>query len=253
MSLRSKLGDIHRGVLCAFYRRVVHLGDRGPIISFTFDDFPRTACSTGAAILEKFGARGTYYVTFGLMNRQDQLGELFNVDDLRILLERGHDLGTHTFSHCSCRSVSLEAFRRDIEKGQKAVEDFVGHNSINFAYPYGDVTLRVKKSLAPCLNSCRSIIPGFNGAEIDLNLLRANRLYGDIDQLAFVEKLIQENARRRSWLIFYTHDVRLNPSPYGCTPALLDSAVSLAALSGARILTVTETLAELRIDAGHHI
>jgi peptidoglycan/xylan/chitin deacetylase (PgdA/CDA1 family) len=251
MSLHSKLGDIHRGVLCAFYRRVVHLGDRGPIVSFTFDDFPRTACSNGAAILEKFGARGTYYVTFGLMNSHGELGELFHADDLRTLLQRGHDLGAHTFSHCSCRSVSLKAFRQDIEKGEKAVEDFVGHDSINFAYPYGDVTLRVKRSLAPNLNSCRSIVPGFNGPEIDLNLLRANPLEGDVDQLTFIEKLIRDNARRRSWLIFFTHDVRLNPSSYGCTPALLESAVSLAALSGARILTVTDTLAEVKVDAEH--
>jgi hypothetical protein len=77
-----------------------------------------------------------------------------------------------------------------------------------------------------------------------LNLLRATRLYGDIDSSRQIEDLILQNVRQRSWLIFYTHDIRSNPSQYGCTPALLKFAVSLAARSGSRILTVQEALAE---------
>src|ERR1700756_2659293 len=222
MSFRSHLGDIRRSIMCAFYRRALPLGDHGPVVSFTFDDFPRTACSVGAAILEKFGARGTYYVTAGLMNSCNELGELFHEDDLRSLVERGHELGTHTFQHCSCRTLSLTAFWKDVEKGKKAVEQVVGHDSINFAYPYGDVTLRIKKNIGPGLASCRGIVPGYNGPGVDLNLLRANRLYGDVDEFTKAQALIRENVKRKSWLIFYTHDVRLRPSPYGCTPTLLN-------------------------------
>jgi hypothetical protein len=78
------------------------------------------------------------------------------------------------------------------------------------------------------MDSCRGIDGGINGSTTDLNLLRANSLYGDVDQFAASESLLSENVRRGGWLIFYTHDVRLNPSPYGCTPALLDKTVSLA-------------------------
>jgi hypothetical protein len=77
-----------------------------------------------------------------------------------------------------------------------------------------------------------------------LNLLRATRLYGEIDCSQQIEDLILQNVRQRSWLIFYTHDIRSNPSQYGCTPELLKFAVSLAARSGSRILTVQEALAE---------
>ena len=47
MNLRHHLGSLRRRALCALYRRTVSLGNRGPIVSFTFDDFPRTAYSTG--------------------------------------------------------------------------------------------------------------------------------------------------------------------------------------------------------------
>lgn len=234
-------------MLCAFYRRAVSLGNHGPIVSFTFDDFPRTACSTGAPILERFEARGTYYVTFGLMNSRNELGDLFQADDLRRLVESGHELGTHTFHHISCRSMSMDAFREDVERGRRAVEDFVGHDAINFAYPYGHVTFTIKKNISPHLNSSRGIVPGFNGPEADLNLLRANRLYGDIDQSSRVEALIRENVKRKSWLIFFTHDVRPQPSPYGCTPELLQSAVAFAGSSGCRVLTVREALANVGV------
>jgi peptidoglycan/xylan/chitin deacetylase (PgdA/CDA1 family) len=251
MSLRSGLGHIRRKILCSLYRRAMPLGNRGPIVSFSFDDFPRTAYSAGGAILEASGARGTYYATLGLMNAYNELGELFHADDLHSLLENGHDLGSQTFHHSSSRSVSLAAFRDDVEKGRRALEEVTGLDSTNFAYPYGHVTLRTKKALGLDLATCRSNFPGFNGPEFDLNLLRANRLYGGIENSRRVEALILENVERKSWLIFYTHDVRPKPSVYGCTPALLESAVSFALRRGCRILTVQEVLAEVGVQNGN--
>jgi peptidoglycan/xylan/chitin deacetylase (PgdA/CDA1 family) len=245
MSLRTRLGDVRRRVLCTFYRSAVPLGTSGPVVSFTFDDFPRSALSIGGSILEKFGARGTYYVTFGLMNRVNELGELFHADDLSSLLDRGHDLGTHTFHHSSCHTSSLSEFVQDVKRGKDAVVDLLGHEPSNFAYPYGDVSLRVKKNVGPILKSCRGIVPGFNGPQVDLNLLRANKLYGDVDQLGAAETLIEENVKQKTWLIFFTHDVSLHPSPYGCTPALFESVVSRAVRSGSRVLTVEATLAAM--------
>jgi peptidoglycan/xylan/chitin deacetylase (PgdA/CDA1 family) len=244
MNLRHHLGSLRRRALCALYRRTVPLGNVGPVLSFTFDDFPRSAYSVGGAILERFGARGTYYATGGLMNVSNELGELFVEDDLDSLVARGHELGTQTFHHSSCRSVPLAAFLDDVQQGMKAMEKIKGHNAANFAYPYGHVTLGSKKVLGPVLTSSRSIFSGVNGPEIDLNLLRANKLYGDVEQSPLVEELIRQNVKQKSWLIFYTHDVRPNPSQYGCTPALFEFAVSQAARSGSRILTVQKVLAE---------
>lgn len=243
MSIRSRLGDTRRFVWSSIHRRTVAFTNREPVVSFTFDDFPRTAYSTGGAILEEFGVRGTYYAAVGLMNTSNELGEQFCTDDLHALLAKGHELGSHTFGHVSCRSLSCYAFRADVEKGRRALKELTGLDSKNFSYPFGDVTLKTKKVVGPDLASARSIFPGFNGHTIDLNLLRANRLYGDIDRRAQAEALIEENVRRRAWLIFYTHDVRPQPSEYGCTPALFKWVVSAAVRSKSRILPVTQVLA----------
>jgi peptidoglycan/xylan/chitin deacetylase (PgdA/CDA1 family) len=250
MSIRSLLGAARRGMLSSLCRRVVPFASRDAIVSFTFDDFPRNAYNAGGSILEEFGARGTYYAAAGLMNTLGELGEYFCADDLIALLAKGHELGSHTFSHISGRSVSCPVFCADVEKSKQALEELTEVKLSNFSYPFGHVTLRTKKVLAPHVASARGITPGFNGPEIDLNLLRANRLYGDVGQAPRLNALIQENVRRKSWLIFYTHDVRQEPSEYGCTPELFESVVSFAAQSRSRILTVAQTLGELGVLAG---
>lgn len=249
MSMLSRVGPIHRTVLKAFDRRNVSLGDSGPIVSFTFDDFPRTASSTGAAILEQFGARGTFYVAAGLANTSGELGDLFTAHDLHSLVERGHEIASHTFAHVSSQKVSLTAFCDEVQRGMKAVEQIATQCSRNFAYPYGEITLGAKKMLAPYVSSARSIIPGANGPLIDLNLLHANSIYGDGDTCSRISNLIAQNVMQRGWLIFYTHDVRPRPSAYGCTPKLFELAVREAARSGSRLLTVAETLSEIGAEA----
>ena len=245
MTLRSLAGAARRTVLCLFHCRLVPIGNHGPVVSFTFDDFPRTAYSVAGRILESFGARGTYYVTPNLMGTYDGLGEICNAEDLRVLLEKGHELGTQTLNHFSSRKISTQAFRLDVEHGILEAERMAGRPAKNFSYPYGHVTLGTKKHLESIVASSRSIFPGINGPEIDLNLLRANRLYGDMSPAPHVQQLIQQNVAQKGWLIFYTHDVRPNPSEYGCTPELFEFAVSGAARSGSRILTVEQALSEL--------
>jgi len=47
MNVREKLGRLHRRLLCSAFSRRVPLGARGPIVTVAFDDFPRTALTTG--------------------------------------------------------------------------------------------------------------------------------------------------------------------------------------------------------------
>jgi peptidoglycan/xylan/chitin deacetylase (PgdA/CDA1 family) len=229
MSLRSTLGLARRRILRSRYRRPVASNGAGPFVSFTFDDFPRTAYTAGGAILGSLGIRGTYYVAMGLMGTSNALGEQFRLEDLRNVLQDGHELGSHTFSHSSSRKVSLSAFREDVRKGYQTLREIVNSQAVeNFAFPYGEATLAAKRAVGVEMMSCRGNFHGVNASDVDLNLLNANPLYGDVDKLDEVEQLIRENARQRGWLIFYTHDVQRTPSPYGCTPEFLQAVCRLA-------------------------
>ncbi|HEV3483136.1 MAG TPA: polysaccharide deacetylase family protein [Candidatus Acidoferrales bacterium] len=248
MSHRTILGNARQALLSRVARREAVLQTDVPLITFSFDDFPRTALKTGGVILEDVGIRGTYYAAAGLMGTTSEVGPIFIEEDLHVLTEQGHELGSHTYSHVPARTTPLSRYRDEVTKGYRAFEENLGLPATrNFSYPFGEVTLRVKREVAPSMMSCRGIIGGLNGPLVDLNLLRATSLYGGIEQLAGAGSLINRNAEQRAWLIFYTHDVQANPTPYGCTPQLLEQVVCAALRSGARIGTVGEVLTLSRI------
>lgn len=242
MTLRSRVGDLRRRFLCNAHKRSVPIEGVGPVVSICFDDFPRTAYTTGGSILKCFGVRGTYYAAPGLMNTSNALGDQLCSKDIESLLADGHELGSHTFSHTSCRRVSRIAFEEDALRGQDALQRMTRHQVDSFSYPYGHVSLDLKKGLGRQMASCRSIYGGINAPLADLNLLLANSLYGDLDQYPAAEALLYETKRQRGWIIFYTHDVRREPSAFGCTPELLDNVIAHALGIGLPILPVGEVV-----------
>src|ERR1700677_3475638 len=145
MSIKTPIAMVRRKLLSSLSTRPAALGTCGPLVSFTFDDFPRTALTVGGHILETFGSRGTYYASIALMGRSNHLGDQFRRDDLDVLLHRGHELASHTFSHISCRSVTSSKFRTEVDCGRRALEAITGQTDFgNFAFPFGDVTLNAK-------------------------------------------------------------------------------------------------------------
>jgi hypothetical protein len=58
---------------------------------------------------------------------------------------------------------------------------------------------------------------------------------------------IDDVAASPGWLIFLTHDVQEQPSPFGTTPVILDALVAHAIASGAEVLTVDEALDRLEV------
>lgn len=236
-----------RHCLQLVHRRLLPLGDVGPVVSFTFDDFPRTAYTTGAVILKDLGARGTFYTATGLMGSTTTLGDQFYIDDLLSLAADRHEVANHTFHHISSRTTSVHAYRDDVLAGRAALRKIPGLTiSDNFAYPFGAVTMATKRVLAKEMRSCRSTLGGVNGPLVDLNLLRANALYGDIEQLGLMRRLLDDAERLRGWLIIYTHDVSRTPSPYGCTPKLFEAVMRLVRQKSTRVLTVDQVLTAAR-------
>lgn len=246
MSLRSSLVSIRQRIFAASCEQWSVLHSAAPIVSFTFDDFPRTALIEGGEILKSYGARGTYYAAVSLMGATTQVGDQFRRTDLEHLLRDGHELAGHTFSHISCRRLPAHRFRDDVLRGQRAIDALIGEcRPRGFAFPFGDVTLRARRLIARDVASSRSVWGGFNGPVLDVSLLRAHPLYGDREAFARVRDLILENAHRQSWLIFYTHDVASSPSRYGCTPHLLEFAVHCA-VQTSTIRTVADVVASVK-------
>src|SRR3989449_5661453 len=93
-------GRYQRSAARLFFRRPFAIDSPLSIVSFTFDDFPRSALLTGGGILKRFGLAGTYYASFCLVGKIASSVPIFVLEDLKALVEEGHELGCRTFDHC---------------------------------------------------------------------------------------------------------------------------------------------------------
>lgn len=225
-------------------RRDFNLPQSGPIVSFTFDDFPQSALRIGGKILKDYGICGTYYASMGLMGQEYSTGNQFTAEDISNLIDEGHELGCHTYSHISCRT-SFKKFYADAIKGMEAVSEIIGKETLqSFSYPQGHVNFQSKQWIGKQFLSCRGIFPGVNKSPVDLNLLRANSLYTWEFDVESINRLFEENVQSNGWLIFYTHDISDTPSEYGCKPGEFEKVVDLAVKKRNNILPVNKVLSD---------
>ena len=218
-----------------------------PLISFTFDDFPRSALLTGGKILAQNGVAGTYYAALGLLGTEGPSGPLFVGDDLIDLLAQGHEVGCHTYGHCHSWNTSAAVFEESIIQNGAALKKLVpGLEFKSFSYPISEPRPLTKRNTARHFQCCRGGGQAINSGTADLNRLSGYFLEKSRGQLEPVRNVIDENRQLRGWLILATHDVADNPSPYGCTPKFFEDVVKYAINSGASILPVAEALKVLR-------
>ncbi|WP_056174564.1 polysaccharide deacetylase family protein [Methylobacterium sp. Leaf112] len=214
-----------------------------PLVSFTFDDAPTCACTTGAAMLDDHGAKGTYYISGGLIGQRDRYWTVADDAEIAALHTNGHEIGSHTYGHAFVPGLDRAALVAESRRNRDRLRATVpGLPLESFAFPYGFGSVTAKRTLAGLYRSSRGIVPGLNVGRTDLQFLRANPLMEVWTDPARIAGLMDAALARRAWLIFYGHDVVDRPSPYGCTPGLLSAALRLAGDRGIPCVTVAEGL-----------
>src|SRR5260221_13895336 len=93
-ALRARVGNrLARHLRIAPLR----LPGTSPRVSFTFDDVPQRAATVGAPILEEYDARGTFYISGGLVDQRSGNWDGISADHIIGLRRGGHELACHTF------------------------------------------------------------------------------------------------------------------------------------------------------------
>jgi peptidoglycan/xylan/chitin deacetylase (PgdA/CDA1 family) len=222
--------------------RSLPMRNAGPLVTFTFDDVTASGCREGAAILEGHGAHGTYYVAGAGCGRMSLSGALASIDQIKALAAKGHEIGCHTYTHPAVTTIDLRDLERELRQNREFLSECIGVVPHNFAFPYGDLSLRSKWFLEQRFDSCRSIHPSMNTLTLDLGGLRAFPLENASTDQAKVAVAVADAVRSNGWLIFYSHDVERSPSRFGVTPDLLSFTVAAAKSAGCRIVTIAAGL-----------
>lgn len=216
-----------------------------PLASFSFDDFPRSAWSAGGPILERWGVKATYFTSGRYCGAQEGGIDYYDLDDLRAVAAAGHEIGCHGFGHLHGPRISSEDLLADFEANAAFLRDALGEGGspLTHAYPYGKASPRTKALSARRFAACRGIYSGINRGWTDLAQLWAAPLEARSWRADKVERLVADVAKGGGWLIFYSHDVSENPTPYGCTPAMLEHALQSLAAAGIGALPLAQVLA----------
>ena len=217
-----------------------------PLVSFTFDDVPASAYSNGAAILEQYGLRGTFYIAAGLLGGLGDDWRMIDRDQVRALHQGGHEIGCHTFSHVSVDKIDARGMDRECRRNREALRELgVDVELTNFCYPFGRASLPRKLQLEKRFDSCRGIYEGVNAGTIDLAMLRVIELYDRTLTRGKLERVLRDTRERNGWLIFYTHDVAEPPSWIGASPRLLRKTIEAAQAANLQCLPIRDALAAI--------
>ncbi len=214
-----------------------------PIISFSFDDFPKSAAATGAKLLEERGARGSFYACADFAGRDVNGIQQFDHEDIVGLWQKGHEIGCHTAGHRAVSGLSSEELKGEFDRNERYFKSLGLKNPpTTFAYPFGDVGVLSKRRASQRFNACRGVFAGVNSTTVDLGLLKCVSLEPHILAAKSLDAWINDTARNCGWLILLTHDVSETPSAFGVTPKVIKKSLDLAQKAGLRILPIAAAL-----------
>lgn len=228
--------------------KTLHVTGERPVISFTFDDVPDSTLHYGAAILEKYGLHGTFYIAGNLTGTSETSRQLINENGIRELADRGHEIGCHTYTHPNIAALSGTRLQDDIDRNRSFLKRILGARSagrtekFNFAYPYNAVSYFAYRRLAKNYRTCRAGENLINRGATCPQMLFGMEIGQPEQRSAELTREIDAVKQQPGWLIFFTHDISDTPTPYGCTPATFEQLVQYAVQSGCAILTVNEAL-----------
>jgi peptidoglycan/xylan/chitin deacetylase (PgdA/CDA1 family) len=102
-------------------------------IVLTFDDGARDNYRYAYPILEKHGFKATFYMIAGKIGYPGKM----TGDQLRDLVEHGHEVGNHTWAHVPLATVSYSTARSQIRRASDRIAAVTGIRPTTLAYPYG--------------------------------------------------------------------------------------------------------------------
>jgi hypothetical protein len=241
-NIRERLiGKYQRTLSGMFFRDSVAMRNPVPLISFTFDDFPKSSLHVGGAILKAHGCRGTYFTSLGLINTVAPAGKIFSVEDLHQAIADGHELGCHTFAHCHSWDTPPALFEQSVIENQRSLRRLIPDASFaTMSYPLCCPRPLTKRRVGRHFLCCRGGGQSYNSRLVSSTSVNALFLEQVRDNPAFIRTMIDNSNAARGWLVFATHDVSDSPSRYGLTPSFFDSIVRYSRDSGARVLPMRE-------------
>lgn len=220
------------------------------VASISFDDIPASAARIGAPILETAGVRGTFYMCGGHTGGAFEGRIQHDADDIRRLHEAGHEIACHSFGHPNVARIDDADREADRVRNADFVRRTLGDVQLSsFAYPYGAISPGAKRYYGSRFLTCRGVRWGLNAGIADFSDLRAVAIERRLHDRVRLREMIGKAVETQAWIIFFTHDVETDPSPWGCTPGDMEDVLVALADAGVAVRPVKAAAAEVMFGA----
>ncbi|WP_313234899.1 polysaccharide deacetylase family protein [Sporosarcina ureae] len=106
-----------------------HVETENKVIALTFDDGPTKNVDQILAVLDKYKAKATFFLIGKDMEKHPE--------EAKKLVEAGHQIGNHTYSHKRMVLKSPSFIKEEIEKTDELIKESGFTSKIDFRPPYG--------------------------------------------------------------------------------------------------------------------
>jgi peptidoglycan/xylan/chitin deacetylase (PgdA/CDA1 family) len=99
----------------------------------TFDDGMLSQYTYAKTILDKYIFKATFYIICNSVDKENRM----NWNNIHILEEEGHEIGSHSMNHKRLSKLSEEEMKYEIIQSKRCLQEN-GFNVTSFSFPYND-------------------------------------------------------------------------------------------------------------------
>jgi peptidoglycan/xylan/chitin deacetylase (PgdA/CDA1 family) len=128
-------------------------------VVFTFDDGTTDHFQVVRPLLKEFDIQALFYISTAKLNGDKYL----TAEQVRLLTENGHTIGSHSHSHTRLDVMPWQQVRQELEVSAIALQNIIGQRPVHFAPPGGFYNRSVQEIAQQVGYSyCRTMDWGYN-------------------------------------------------------------------------------------------
>lgn len=149
-------------------------------------------------ILDKYNVKTTFFLVGGWVDKFPE--------DVKLILEKGHDIGNHSNKHPHMTKLSTEQCQKELQDAYDKVYNLTGYSMDLFRCPYGDYDDKV-------LNAARA--KGYYTIQWDVDSLDWKE-YGVKSE---IKEVLEHKDLRNGSIILFHNDTKYTPE---ALPAIIE-------------------------------
>lgn len=132
-----------RGVPLAEVLEAQARGNASDLVGLTFDDGYTDFLEHAMPVLARHGMTATVYVVAGRLGGRNEWDpgprlDLVDADQVRAVAAAGHEVGSHTLTHCRLPGASPATLAAEVGDSKRVLEGVLQAEVAGFCYPWGD-------------------------------------------------------------------------------------------------------------------